>query len=132
MYMYVHVRYASKRMQQLVIICAALFDKKMCYTFYGLPLDLCGKHRDRNCGAFCPTCCNSVNAPHFHGKRRCTAVRPSECGAHGGRKVVHITPCFQVPLRCVFVALFLTRTAYRMCFPLYTGTSRQCALYPLT
>ena len=33
------------------------------------------------------------------GKRRHTAVRPSKCGAFSGRKVAHMPPCFQVPLR---------------------------------
>ena len=29
-------------------------------------------------------------------------VRPLKCSAHGGRKVVHVPPCFQVPLRHMF------------------------------
>ena len=38
-----------------------------------------------------------------------TAARPSKCGAHGGRKVVHMTPCFKC--RCgTFVAFSVTST----------------------
>ena len=56
---------------------------------------------------------NSANAPHFHCKR-CrnlqdggrTAARPSKCSAFGVRKVAHMPPCFQVPLRHICCILF--------------------------
>ena len=43
--------------------------------------------------------------------RRRTAARPSKCGTFGGRKAVHVPPCFQVPLRHV---CFILCDAYRM------------------
>ena len=38
--------------------------------------------------------------------RRRTAVRPSKCGAHSGRRAAHMPPCFQVLLRHVCFILF--------------------------
>ena len=38
--------------------------------------------------------------------RRHTAARPSKCGAHSERKVAHMAPRFQVPLRHVCCILF--------------------------
>ena len=70
------IRYTSKRMQQFVkFVCHVLIKSRA--TLYGLPLDLCGKRRIRNCGTFCQTrrnFCqtrrNLVNTPHFRGKKR--------------------------------------------------------------
>ena len=70
---FVHIQHMSKRMQQFVKICAALFDKIP--HIYGLPLDLCRKRRIWNCGAFCQTSRNSANMLHFHGKKT------AHCGA---------------------------------------------------
>ena len=115
-----HLRYTSKRMQQFVKFVFH-FDKKSRRTF----MVCAGSTGIQNCGAFCRTrsdFCqtrhNSVNAPHFHGKRchnprdaailglqrltrRHTAVQPSKCGTFGGRKAAHMPQCFQVPRRHV-------------------------------
>ena len=84
----------------------------------------------RNCGAFCQTRRNLVNALYVHGERCCnpakiaaiqglrrftrrhTVVRPSKCGTFGGRKATYMPPCFQVPLWHVCCILF---DAYRIC-----------------
>ena len=97
-------------------ICAPLFGRNMRRTCYGLPLDCAGSTVIPNCGTFCQMCHiftakGAARLRRF--TRRHTAVRLSKCSAHGGRKAVHMVPCFQVPLRCACCTLFVayhTRT----------------------
>ena len=71
----------------------------------------------RNCSAFCQTCCNMANAPHFHGKR---------CRKPGKAPALYMTAHCSTTIkvqrfrqekyhffkcrRAMFVAFFLTRT----------------------
>ena len=71
-----------------------------------------GSARIQNCDAFCQRRCNSVKAPHFHGK---THRNPAKGAAilHGHQSAGLLAGerdakprCFQVPLRCVCCILF--------------------------
>ena len=109
--LYVHVWYASKRMQQFVkFVCRFTFLIRKVSHFYVLPLDLWGKHEVRYCVTFCQThhnfCLthrNSVKRDAFSREKRrnpriCVALQDgalsgiaSKCGAHGGISTAHDT-----------------------------------------
>ena len=97
------LRYASKRMRQFVKFVRHFL---ISHTFM-ICLWICaGSAGIQIAALFAKTRCNSANASHFHGKRRCSAVQPSKCSAHGGRKAAHMALCFQVPLRHICCILF--------------------------
>ena len=53
-------------LQQFVKFVHHFFDHKSCHTF----MVCAGSTGIWNCSTFCQMCRNSVNTPHFHGKRR--------------------------------------------------------------
>ena len=72
-------------------ICAGSADIRIAALFDKCALDFCRTYR-----------IFTAKGTAIRGfTRRCTAARQSKCGASGGRKAVHMPPCFQVPLRHV-------------------------------
>ena len=110
-------------MQQFVKICVPQSDKTMLHTFmvclwicvgsagYGIAA-LFAKHAAirRTRRIFTAKSATIEGLRRF--TRRRTATRPSKCGAHGGRKSVHMAPRFQVPSQRVCYILF---DVYRTC-----------------
>ena len=113
-------------------ICAPLLIRKRATLLWFASGFFAGSAGIRNCSAFLPNVPRflpnalqfSERAHHIftakgaaiqglrHFIIQRTAVWPSKCGAHGGRKAAHMAPCFQVLLWRVYCIIF---DAYHSC-----------------